>query len=92
MSHAATNNDFAGLDASLERRLCSSIEASSGSLWKLPSPGVPSDVLRRHVDDQTHRAQHALLGSRIFSQAMGVIITQTFSSYPSHIQHVSLNS
>ncbi|KAG8715130.1 hypothetical protein FRC08_010959 [Ceratobasidium sp. 394] len=81
-------NTQPGLDLFLHRRLCRSLEASSGDLWTLPTLGVPDHVLRNHIDDSSLRALHAFLGSRIFSPAIDSAIAQTFDSYPGHVRAV----
>jgi hypothetical protein len=80
---------MATLDLILERRLCSSIDASSGDLWTLPSTGLPDVVLRNHVNDEILRTSLALLGSRIFLQVMTSAIAQIFASYPGSVRAVS---
>ncbi|KAG9074848.1 hypothetical protein FS749_013537, partial [Ceratobasidium sp. UAMH 11750] len=81
-------NTQPGLDLFLHRRLCRSLEASSGDLWTLPALGVPDHVLRNHIDDSSLRALPAFLGSRIFSPAIDSAIAQMFDSYPGHVRAV----
>ncbi|QRV92335.1 hypothetical protein RhiJN_20353 [Ceratobasidium sp. AG-Ba] len=81
-------NTNPGLDIFLQRRLCRSLEASNPDLWTLPSDGLPEHVLRAHVDDNSVRALHAFLGSKIFSPAIESAIDQTFDSYPGHVRIV----
>ncbi|KAG8736832.1 hypothetical protein FRC10_008804 [Ceratobasidium sp. 414] len=81
-------NTHPGLDLFLHRRLCRSLEASSGDLWTLPTLGVPDHVLRNHIDDKSLRALHAFLGLQIFSPAIDSAIAQTFDSYPGHVRAV----
>ncbi|CAE6470912.1 unnamed protein product [Rhizoctonia solani] len=80
--------DLAALDSLLERRLCASLEASSGGLWVLPPPGLPNHTLRNHVDDEGLRTLRAFFGAKIFAQAVPPTIEQTFTSYSGNIRAV----
>ncbi|CAE6478466.1 unnamed protein product [Rhizoctonia solani] len=80
--------DLAVLDLLLERRLCNSLEVSSGGLWTLPPPGLPDHILRNHVDDEGLRSLRAFFGEKIFAQAVPPTIEQTFTSYPGNVRAV----
>ncbi|KAG8685366.1 hypothetical protein FRC11_010704 [Ceratobasidium sp. 423] len=80
--------DLTALDLLLERRLCNSLEASSGGLWMLPPPGLPDHILRNHVDDEGLRTLRAFFGAKIFAQAVPPAIEQTFASYSGNVREV----
>ncbi|KAJ1303231.1 hypothetical protein OPQ81_011429 [Rhizoctonia solani] len=80
--------NLAALDLLLERRLCNSLEASSGGLWTLPPPGLPDHILLNHVDDEGLRSLRAFFGAKIFAQAVPPAIEQTFASYPGTVRAV----